>query len=258
LQKVRLSRLSELYRAGNGRLSRYQDILLPSVLIVAVSLTAMILVPIFSALLSPRTRVAMQLPWGEGRQAEHPGARYRGPGKEEGDLSGLEARFPEIDWSRYDLRRQAASTLCFRGDLRGAIELLGKDDPHREELLKVSSSSHVEVLEALENLLPEEEKRLLEFLEGEEGRQIIISSPKSGTIPIQDYGRILPEGLFFRFVVNLHARLRERTGASDEHLKLLLESRFPPGSPARKLYRESKSLRPLPYGAVPGAPSTVK
>ena len=110
-------------------------------------------------------------------------------------------------------------------------------------------------MNCLTALLPEEERRLRELLKqagqnppaldegiGEERPAGEDAEPCTG--PIRRLGRMLPELLFFRFVVNLHCTLRDRTRAEDEHVKLLLESCFPSGAAGRRLYRESTALRP--------------
>ncbi len=253
---MRIPRLAELYRLGNDRLSKYQDFLLVSVLVIAASLTALILVRILTKLGSPSgLSDGPAILWeGEREDPEPVTTKYKSADGKDGNggsTAPLKPQFPQIDWSDPDRRRRAASVLSLRGDFKSAIELLPPDDPERGELEEITGIRHERVLQALE-----------EILAAEEAAQKLPGKPEqfeeNKTHLLPRWIPSLPEKALYRFVVNLHCKLQDRTGASDGHLKLLLDSCFPSPSPARKLYLESKALHPIPNGSPSGDPVQVK
>jgi hypothetical protein len=225
--------LSQLARLGNDVLRRAQNGLAVAALVVAVCPVVLLLVLAFRAIWTAGDGETLAIIWeGEDPAGEYGSASWRAA-QEDDKVDAIETPFPAVDWSERDLRRQAASTLSRGGDLQGALEILPEDDPDRTALTELTDSRHQEVLQILEDILPEEEG-------------------KTGVALIRSYGRRLPDNSFYRFMVNLHCRLRDRSRASDAYVKLLLESCFPPASAGRTLYRESKTLRPF-RGGVTGS-----
>ncbi len=245
---------SKLARLGNDLLSRHQNGLAVAALVVAACPTALMLVLAFTSICSPGDTAPPAIAWeGKAPAAKSSPSIYRVAKKDgEAAAASIEPPVPSVDWSDFALRRQAASCLVLHGDLKGALEILPADDPDRGALEQVTAAGHTTLLLALRQILPEEERRLLTLLE-RAGKETVPPRKNAGpsTALIRTWGRLLPEGTFFRFMVDLHCRLRDRTRASDAHVKLLLESCFHPTSAGRRLFRESKTLRPSPDRTVP-------
>ena len=247
------------YWAGkwNDRLAPCQDFLLAATVLAALGLgiffafqSAGLFLPLPGAGgEGPRSVLAFD---GDIRETEFPETRYRAPAEERDPTSGPNgtSSLPKIDWAARELRRQAASLLSLGEDYPGAVELLAAGDPDRAELLSTPAPRHRELLAALDEVLPLEAERL------GRSREVVETGAGGGgeeegaarrTARLRSLAEALPEGLLFSFVTNLHCALRDRTGASEAHLKLVLESCFPPHSRSRKLYRETRTLRPVPY-----------
>jgi len=205
----------------------------------------------------PAGEAGAPLAWEAGpSETPFPATRFRPAQAEETPGAGkAETAAPyRPDWTDLQVRRRAAAALCLASDLPAALALLRADDPHRGDLLKVTPASNGMVLQALDEALGVEE-RSLALSAGPSGlpSSAAAGAPLEPTLPggraatLRRIGESLPEDLLYRFVVNVHCAVARRTGASDAHLKLLLEPCFSAGTSARKLYLNDRALRPVPY-----------
>jgi hypothetical protein len=255
---------SKLARLGNELLSRHQNGLAVAALVVAACPLVLMLVLGFRSLSLPGDGAPPAIAWqGEAPAPVYPPPSYRVAKKDdEPAAASIEPEIPSVDWADHELRRQAASCLALDGDLAGALAIVPSEDPDRPALERATEAGHGRTLDVLNEILPQEERRLRSMLDQ---AGTTVTNPQEGEAPaipanqgseartaaIRRLGRHLPQGAFFRFVVDLHCRLRDRARATDAHVKLILESCFPPASAGRRLYRESTTLRPSPDRSTP-------
>ena len=234
------------WRLANGRLASYQDGLLTGLLVVGIALCLLVVVVGLRALCEAVVGAEEQEPQGilwEGAEprdtdlaaAEYKQAGAQGANAEKEELEAPKSAVPHVDWSDRALRRRAASMLCLHGDLRNALDLLPAEDPDRDELFGITRFQQEKVLHVLESVLAKMDET------GLQGDSTGSSRPGRS---LRRCAELLPENLLLDFVTSLHWEVRTRTGASDAHLRLLLEAAFPPGAGARKIYLESSSPRP--------------
>ena len=229
-------------RWGNTGLARHQDGLVSALAVVVAGAFLFVFICLLCITLAGVVGDSSPGPFLDRRDIEHPAPVYRDAGSETSGSSDDDRQrrtpLPGVDWNDPALRRRGMSLLCLSGAHGDAFKLLRATDADREELLLVTESRNQSVLEALERYLRDE--------------------ATAGTTPdtpladrLRRQGESLPDESLFRYVVNLHCKLREQTGASDPHLKLLLESCFPPGSATRSIYVNSQRLVPLPPATPP-------
>lgn len=261
IRSMVFSSLHRLWWTADRKLSKYQEGLLAAVMIIAAGVASLILIRLLVLsweALSAEDLDASAISWegARNRAQEFPDTIHK---RTDADATGAlgPASLPalRVDWHHVKTRRRAASLLSLEGNLQEALELLGASDPARERLLEVADRDHQSVLTALEETLAFEEQRLAQLGHALPGPDPSPRDPsrRQPADRLRHWRSVLPEDVLFRFAVNLHCRLRDRTRASDVHLKLILESCFPPGSVARTLYVDSTSLEPGGDRSLPAA-----
>jgi hypothetical protein len=260
----RLGRPEAIWRLAEEKLGAYGEILLAAVIMSVIGIAALILFQAVRLIgasggTAPEGAISLKV---EVRETPFPKTAYRAAPAEKAEGAPADLAKvgpPRIEWSTVEDRRRAASLLCLIDDPGAAASLLLPDDPDREDLRKVTASLSGAVLEALGALLPVEEEKARACVERAAGTAAVsilpaaqeAPSPEGRAARLRRWGEVLPDAVLHSFAVNLHCAIRDRSGASDAHLRVLLESLFPPRSPARKVYLDTRSPVPVPYRGGP-------
>jgi len=250
-----------LWRSATDRsLAPLQEVLLAAALVAAIGSAALVLVQ--GARLARGTDPA-EAPAIEWRcdiaETPMPPPKYLAATAEdegEGRRRPAVPPIPRFDADDPSLRIRAASLAALAGDLREAMDIFPAGDPDRPEVLKISGARHGAVLDALDALLAAREAAAGEPA-GPSGEEPPAAKGPSRIALLGRVGEGAADGDLLRAALDLHRAIRDRTGASDAHVRLLLDSAFPPRSPARKLYREAGRPAAVPFTgpeAPKGAP----